>query len=135
MGAESLDLLREKLQQDPFARALGIRLLLLEKGLARLEMPLGEHTRNFLGMTHGAAIFALADQAFAAACNSHGERSVAFNVTISFLAPPRGDRLVAEARELSRSKNVGVYHIQVNDADGSAVAEVQGLAYRRSERT
>jgi len=135
MGEETLDLLREKLQQDPFAHSLGIRLLLLEEGLARMEMPLGENTRNFLGLTHGGAIFTLADHAFAAACNSRGERAVAFNVTINYLAPPNGDRLVAEAREVSRGKNAGVYHIQVRNADGSPVAEVQGLAYRRSERS
>lgn len=135
MKEEALDLLREKLQADPFARRLGIRLLVLEEGFARMEMTLGEGTRNFLEMTHGGAIFSLADHAFAAACNSHGEAAVAFSVTISFLAPPRGDLLVAEARELSRGKRVGVYHIQVSNGDGSPVAEAQGLAYRSPKRS
>jgi acyl-CoA thioesterase len=72
-------------------------------------------------------IFALADTAFAYACNSRNEVSVAQTATITFLAPAReGDVLVAEAREAATSGRSGVYQVSVRAADGRAIAEFVG---------
>ena len=74
-------------------------------------------------------IFALADTAFAYACNSRNESTVAQSATISFLAPALpGDTLIAEAREVSKVGRSGVYAVSVRAADGRAIAEFTGLS-------
>jgi acyl-CoA thioesterase len=78
-------------------------------------------------------IFTVADYAFAVACNSHGTVAVAINVSISFLRPPEGDVLVAEAAEMSRSRRLGTYDVKVRDGEGNMVATFQGMAYRKGE--
>jgi acyl-CoA thioesterase len=76
---------------------------------------------------HGGYVFLLADTAFAFACNSYGERTVAAGGDIVFLDPARaGDVLTAEAVERARVGRSGVYDVTVRRADGSVVAEMRG---------
>lgn len=99
------------------------------EGYARVRMSLRADMLNGHGGAHGGMIFALADTAFAYACNSRNETTVAQSATIAFLAPAAaGDVLVAEAREASRSGRSGVYHVAVADADGRAIAEFTGIS-------
>ncbi len=99
------------------------------EGYARVRMAVRADMLNGHRSAHGGMIFALADTAFAYACNSRNETTVAQSATISFLAPAAdGDILVAEARELSRSGRSGVYHVSVKAADGRAIAEFTGLS-------
>ena len=86
---------------------------------------------NFQGYPHGGVIFSLADIAFSAACNSHGEPAVALSVTIGFLsAAAPGSRLVAEASERRQGRRAGFYDVTVTDAGGAVVATVQCVAHR-----
>ena len=81
---------------------------------------------NGHGIAHGGFIFTLADSAFAFACNSHNERAVAAQCNISFIRPGKlGDRLVATARQISRSGRSGIYDVRVG-ADDIAIAEFRG---------
>jgi acyl-CoA thioesterase len=81
---------------------------------------------NGHGMCHGGFIFALADSAFAFACNTRNERAVASNCQIAFLRPASlGTRLVAEARERTRAGRSGIYDITVRDGE-RVVAEFRG---------
>jgi acyl-CoA thioesterase len=81
---------------------------------------------NGHGIAHGGFIFTLADSAFAFACNSHNQRAVAAQGNISFIRPGRlGDRLVAVAREISRTGRSGIYDVRVT-VDGTAIAELRG---------
>jgi acyl-CoA thioesterase len=81
---------------------------------------------NGHGIAHGGFIFTLADSAFAFACNTHNERAVAAHGNISFIKPGKlGDRLVATAREVSRSGRSGIYDINVT-VDGVTIAELRG---------
>jgi len=76
-------------------------------------------------------VFALADSAFAFACNSHNESTVAAAATIDFLAAARaGDELTAEASELWRSKRNGIYEITVSNQRGERIALFRGRSYR-----
>ncbi len=85
---------------------------------------------NFHGFTHGGAIFALADCAFAEACNYAGIPAVAVQVSINFLKPSvEGDTLVAEAVKVSEGKTFGLYNITVRKED-KAIAVFNGLAYK-----
>ena len=99
------------------------------EGYARVRMTLRDDMLNGHKTAHGGMIFALADSAFAYACNSRNETTVAQNATIAFLAPARaGETLVAEARELSRANRTGVYQVSVKTAEGAVVAEFTGLS-------
>jgi acyl-CoA thioesterase len=123
--------LRERIQNDPWARTLGIEYLDLRRGYCRLRLMLQPHMVNFQGYPHGGVIFTLADIAFGAACNSHGEPAVALNVSISFLAAARADAvLLAEGRERKQGRRAGFYDITITTEDGTTVALVHCVAHR-----
>lgn len=96
-------------------------------------MQLRDHHLNSLGTVHGGAIFALADFAFAAASNSHGTVAVALNATISFVKAASTGVLTAEAAEISVSRKIGTYTVNVTDESGQIVAVFQGMAYRKGK--
>lgn len=91
--------------------------------------------RNFFGTVHGGAIFSLIDQAFGAAANSHGTVAVAISVTVDYLRPASPDEtLYAEAREVSRTRRISTYNIEVRNQEGQLKATCLAMAYRRDER-
>jgi acyl-CoA thioesterase len=123
--------LRTRIQDDPWTRALGVQFLALGPGFCRLGLTVQPHMVNFQGYPHGGVIFSLADIAFGAACNSHGEPAVALNMTISFLtAVPAGSRLVAEAREIKQGRRAGFYQVSVTSEVGALVAQVHCVGLR-----
>jgi acyl-CoA thioesterase len=131
----SPDQIFARISEDPFARFLGIELLELSAGYSKVAMTVGEHMLNFHGMPHGGVIFSLADAAFAAAGNSHGQVAVALDVNISFLtAVPVGTRLYAEAREEHLGRRTALYRMAVTTEDGTAVALCHGTVYRKNQR-
>ena len=87
---------------------------------------------NFLGMAHGGALFALIDEAFETASNSHGTVAVALNMNISYISPPSPkSRLIAEAREFSRTQRTAVYNIKLFDDQKNLIASCEALVYRK----
>ncbi len=123
--------LSRMVENDAFAKLLGIQLLEVGGGSARARMTITPHHLNGLGMVHGGAIFSLADLVFAAACNSHDPPAVAIHVGISYLRAPRGQVLLAEGAEVAGGK-IGSYTIRVTDEGGELVALFQGMCYRKS---
>lgn len=122
-------------ERDQFARHLGIELLALRPGYSRAQLALRPHMLNGLGMPHGAVIFALADFAFAAAGNSHGQTAVALSMDVHFLTSPAPDACLAcEAIEVRCGRRTALYRMTVTDAAGQPVAELHGLAYRKDEQ-
>jgi len=86
---------------------------------------------NIFGKAHGGALFALIDEAFETASNSHGTMAVALNMNITYLASPAaGSTLTAEAREINRTKRTAVYEIKVVDGESRLLASCQALVYR-----
>lgn len=113
---------------DTASRGLGMEIVDVAPGRATLTMTVGEAMLNGHEIAHGGFIFTLADSAFAFACNSYGERTVAQHCTISFIKPvAKGDRLVATAREVSRSGRSGIYDVSVS-VNGTVVAEFRGFS-------
>jgi len=111
---------------DDASQGLGMEILEVKAGQTMLAMTVMPHMVNGHGIAHGGFIFLLADSTFAFACNSHNERTVAAQCNISFVKPGRlGDRLVATAREISRSGRSGIYDVRVT-VDGVAIAELRG---------
>jgi acyl-CoA thioesterase len=123
-----------KFRQNPYAELLGIELLEVKPGYSRLSMVVRDDMVNFNGFPHGGAIFSLADEAFAAASNSHGQVAVALNVEISYLKMVvPGAQLIAEATEEHLGNRTALYHITVSTDDGNLVASCHGVVYRKRE--
>ena len=117
------------LQREGTGPAWGISIDDAREGYALVRMTLRDDMLNGHRSAHGGMIFALADTAFAYACNSRDENTVAQHASISFLAPAKaGDVLIAEAREVSRSGRSGVYQVSVKTAAGAVIAEFTGLS-------
>jgi acyl-CoA thioesterase len=113
-------------KEDDASKGLGMEILRIRPGEAVLTMTVGPHMVNGHGIAHGGFIFLLADSAFAFACNSHNERAVAAQCNISFIRPGKlGDRLIATAREISRTGRSGIYDVRVS-VDDIAIAELRG---------
>ena len=123
------------MEKDALARHLGIKLLEIRPGYARGVMEVSPELLNGVGVTHGGAIFGLADVVFAAASNSHGPVALALNVNIQFLKTTGvGAVLTATAREENLTRKTGLYRMEVRDQDGEVIALAEGLVYRRSDR-
>jgi acyl-CoA thioesterase len=113
-------------KDDDASRGLGMKIVEIKPGQATLTMTVEPHMVNGQRIAHGGFIFALADSAFAFACNSHNERAVAAQGNITFIRPGKlDDVLVATAREISRSGRSGIYDVRVTVGD-AAIAEFRG---------
>jgi acyl-CoA thioesterase len=113
-------------KEDDASKGLGMEIVEIKPGQATLAMTIAPHMVNGQRIAHGGFIFTLADSAFAFACNSHNERVVAAQGNITFIRPGKlGDRLVATAREISRSGRSGIYDVSVT-AGEAVIAEFRG---------
>ncbi|MCA6121169.1 hydroxyphenylacetyl-CoA thioesterase PaaI [Bradyrhizobium sp. WSM 1704] len=113
-------------KEDDASKGLGMELVEIRPGQAVMAMIVQPHMVNGQRICHGGYIFTLADSAFAFACNSHNERAVAAQGNITFIRPGKlGDRLVASAREISRSGRSGIYDVRVT-AGEAVIAEFRG---------
>jgi acyl-CoA thioesterase len=113
-------------KEDDASKGLGMELIEVKPGSATLSMTIQPQMVNGQRIAHGGFIFTLADSAFAFACNTHNERAVAAQGSISFIRPGKlGDRLVATAREISRSGRSGIYDVRVT-VDDTVIAEFRG---------
>ncbi|MBV8146594.1 MAG: hydroxyphenylacetyl-CoA thioesterase PaaI [Gammaproteobacteria bacterium] len=119
------------LARDRASQALGMRLAGVRPGWAKVVMRVRADMVNGHGLCHGGVVFALGDSAFAFACNSHNESTVAAAAAIDFLAGAReGDELTAEASELWRSRRNGIYEINVSNQRGERIALLRGRSWR-----
>ena len=113
-------------QEDGASKGLGMEIVETRPGQATMAMTVKPHMVNGQRIAHGGFIFLLADSTFAFACNSHNERAVAAQCNISFIRPGKlGDRLIATAREISRTGRSGIYDVRVT-VDETAIAELRG---------
>jgi acyl-CoA thioesterase len=111
---------------DAASRGLGMELLEAAGGRAVVRMTVTAALMNGHAVAHGGVVFALADTAFACACNSHGPVTVAAGADITFVRPVRsGDVLTAYARERTRFGRSGLYDVTVRRGD-EVVAEFRG---------
>jgi acyl-CoA thioesterase len=131
------ELLKEQITKSPFAKYMGMTILDVAPGYAKAETRYSEEMCNFNGLIHGGAIFALIDEVFGAASNSHGTIALALNMNITFIKPPQiNSTLIAEAKEESRSKHTATYHIEVHQKGENGdqiIAVCQALVYRKEK--
>lgn len=116
---------------DAASQGLGMQLVSVSPGCSGMSMTIRRDMLNGHKTCHGGFIFSLADSAFAFACNSRNEVTVASGCTIDFLAPAfEGDVLTAEAVEYSLAGRVGVYDVHVRNQNGKRIAVFRGRSYR-----
>jgi acyl-CoA thioesterase len=119
-------------ERDTLVQALGIELVAIWPGRARLAMTVRDDMLDGLGAGHGGGVFTLAETACGFAAKSYNQQIVTSTATIHYAAPARpGDRLTAEARERSRGRRVGVYDVSVSNQEGKLVALYRGEVQRR----
>lgn len=134
MGGETFEAIRKRVREEPFAKKMGMELIDLGAGYSAVKMKFTHEMENIFGMAHGGAIFALIDEAFETASNSHGTMAVALNMNITYMASPSpGDVLLAEAKEINRTNRTANYYITVKSGDETLLAACQALVYRKKE--
>jgi phenylacetic acid degradation protein PaaD len=121
---------RHMAAHDPLPKLLGMELVEGGYGRAAVRMKIRREHLNFNGSCHGGVIFALADTAFGLASNSHGAIAAGIDAHITYqVAVNAGDELTAVAMEVSRSRKLGVYRVDVARADGTPVSSFTGTVY------
>ena len=125
----------KKVNEEPFARKMNLKLVDLDDGYSVVEMKFTKDMENIFGMAHGGAVFALIDEAFETAGNSHGTVAVALNMNITYTAAPSpGAQLRAEAREVNLTPRTATYDIRVTDEKETLIALCRALVYRKKDR-
>ena len=116
---------------DRASKALGMQVTAIGPGRATLTMTVRADMLNGLDICHGGLVTTLADSAFAFACNSYNELTVASGFSVDLVAPAReGDVLTAAAEEVSLAGRTGVYDVNVSNQRGERVAVFRGRSYR-----
>jgi len=116
--------------RDRLMRHLGVECIDAGAGRAAVSLAIRDDHLNFNGTCHGGAIFALADSAFGLASNSQGVIAAAIDAHITYqVAVKPGDTLTAIAVEVSRSRKLGVYRVDVTRQDGALVSSFTGTVY------
>ena len=128
---QTAELVREQMfANDRASRALGMQVIEVGPGRATLTMSVRTDMVNGHNICHGGLIATLADSAFAFACNSYNELTVASGFSIDFVAPGRlGDVLSAHCIEISKSGRTGVYDTSVTNQRGERIAVFRGRSH------
>lgn len=128
--------LRTSMENSPYGRRLGFRLLELSEGYARVAVTLRPEHNNFLGMTDGGLVMSLADYAFACSCNTFGQVRVAVQFSTHFISAPtvKGE-LLAEGRTIHAGKTMALTEISVTDASGKVIAKATGTAITKPNQS
>ncbi len=114
---------------DRASQWLGMELQEVDEGTATLRLRVAAHHCNGHGMCHGGITFALADSAFAFACNSRNVATVSQQNSITYVAPAHeGDMLTARAEERTLNGRSGVYDVQITNQSGAVIAEFRGVS-------
>lgn len=117
---------------DHFSQWLGIRVIETGKGSCKLKCTIRKEMLNGFGIAHGGITYSIADSALAFASNSHGQKAVSVETSISHTAQLKeGDEITAEAVEEHCSNKIGIYTITIRrSADNATVALFKGTVYR-----
>src|SRR5699024_10122662 len=119
------------MEKDAFSRWLGIGILKIEPGYAKIKMAVRPEMVNGFGIIHGGVTHSFSDSALAFASNSYGRIAVALETNISYHKPVhKRDELTAETEELSLGRTTGVYDISVTNQRDDKVATFRGTVFR-----
>jgi acyl-CoA thioesterase len=128
---QTAELVRERMYaNDRAVQGLGMDIVEVSPGHATVTMTVRDHMLNGHETCHGGFLAALADTAFAYACNSYNELTVASGFSIDLVAPARhGDLLTARSVEVSKAGRTGVYDSEITNQRGERIALFRGRSY------
>ncbi len=129
------EIVNTMMAKDYFSQWLGIEILETKEGCSKLQMTVREEMLNGFGIAHGGITYSFADSALAFASNSHGQKAVSVETSISHtISLKSGDIIIAEASEEHCSNKIGIYTIKIYKlSDNSVVALFKGTVYRTSK--
>jgi len=127
--------LAKSFDESPYAATLGMKLVELGEGYARVSLEVTRAHDNWDGVTHGGLVMSLADQAFGCSVNTLGRRYVALQLNIHFLAACNAPQsLVAEGRVIHAGRRAGVAEMLVRDEQERLIARASGTVIGLEER-
>ena len=130
---DRIERITANLENDPFAAMLGISLVAVDDASVTVSMAVTPDHENFLGGTHGGAVFSVADCAFSLASNAYEEPAVAVNTHLAITAASgEGDTLTATAVEVHRGATLATYRVEVLRDDGRICAHFTGTVFIKS---
>ena len=116
-------------ENDRASPWIGMRLDTIDEGRSKMSLVVQDHHVNGHDICHGGIIFTLADSAFAFACNSRNQNTVAQHNSITYISPGKlGDTLKADAKEVSLSGRSGIYDVTVTNQNNDIIAEFRGCS-------
>lgn len=131
---QAIKVVEKMMAEDAFSQWLGIEVVDIEPGYAKLEMQIRPEMVNGFNVTHGGVAFSLADSALAFASNSYGRVALALENNISFMKKVMpGDILTAQTEEMSLGRRIAVYNIEITNQDDKQVALFRGTVFRTKE--
>ena len=134
MQSNAEKIVAEMMAKDTFSQWLGIEVLEVKEGFAKIKMVVRKEMLNGHLVAHGGISFSLADSAFAFASNSHGQKAVSIETSINHIKPIfEGDELVATAEKESTSKSLGQYIVRVTRGE-ELVGLFKGVVFRKQEQ-
>jgi len=128
-------IVEQMLAEDAFSQWLGIEVLDIKPGFAKIKMKIRPEMNNGFGITHGGITQSFADSALAFASNNYGRVAVALETNISYIKPVNpGDALTAVTEECSLGNTIGVYNVTVSNQDDIDVARFRGTVFRTKKQ-
>lgn len=123
---------KEIVGKDPMASFLGIQIEEVREGYARCSLTIKHEYLNAVERAHGAAVYAVADQAFAVASNSTGTMALALTMNVTYISGAvDGEKIFAEATPVNISRKISVWKIDVRGAHDKLIASCEGVAYHK----
>jgi len=124
------------IKDDPFPNHLGVKIIELSPGYARVSLQVQDYMTNIHRITHGGLVFTLADVALGIASNARGQTAVAVSVNINYIkASKPGDTLIATAVEEHLGRSAANYRVTVEDGQGRLIASAQGLVFIKAGKS
>jgi acyl-CoA thioesterase len=125
------DVVQRMLEQDHFSQWMELKVNSIAEGTSTVSMFVKQEMLNGFGVIHGGVLFSLADSAFAFACNSRDNLTLALDAQINFIKKAvRGDLLTATVEEVHSGKTTGVYEVKIRNQANDLIAVFRGTAYR-----
>ena len=132
--SKATKIIDQMMANDTFTFWLGALRLEEGEGFCKLQMTVRHEMCNGFGIAHGGITYSLADSALAFASNSHGQKAVSIETSISHLKPLKeGDTIFATTKEISLGKSIAVYEVRIEKQDGELVALFKGTVYRKEK--
>ncbi len=126
--AETIAKLKEAAKNEPIAKFLGMKLVELTPGYAKVTMKLKPEHQNFNGYVFGGIVAAIADQAFAYGSNTLNHPSIAVEFHINLVsAPEPNDELTAECKVVRSGRRAGISEMTVTNQSGKLIAKATGV--------